>query len=217
MKDLLIKSDSLITEKQNQFVPKCPHCNQPMQLVPGQKSGAWRCANDGGASGEACKNKGGEWWDKLGSEDYLRPKIKRREEPVSQDSGLPGPLSLNPISCRRCLADMFYLNDKSWVCPDCLSQYFPEGVVEGGDIAALVEKTVDQKIRCRTRDVMRPGEGFKMQMSAKKKSRGRSNSGRNRKNQKKDGTWKDARYGAIVRNNMGTGAGANDSGLKKGA
>jgi hypothetical protein len=181
---------SLITSKQNQFTPTCPHCGQPMQLIPGQKSGAWRCVNDGGENGEACKSKGGEWWDKLGSEDYLRPKTAFVNENSATD--LFEPL-LNPIQCSRCLADMYYLEDNSWVCPDCMSQYFPEGTP-----VELVEKTVDQKIKCLPKSLMKQ-EGMMLTSPKSRKKGSKNKSGKNH-GAKKVTTPFEAVYSSIVRN-----------------
>jgi hypothetical protein len=155
------------------FTPACPVCQLPMLPIPGQKSGAWRCRN------RTCRNNGGEYWDALDRRFKKLPLNSLNQDSPDQLTLMNQYQDFNP-TCPRCISvpknlsiPMLYMPDESWTCPECLGQYYPEGAPE-------VERVIDQKIKCQTKDIMKPGEGFKMQMSAKHKSSGGSKSGRKR-------------------------------------
>lgn len=178
------------------FIPECPACSEPMKLIPGQKSGAWRCRN------RACRNRGGEYWDTLDRRFKKLPLNSLNQDNPNQLTLTNQHQEFNPTCCRHVTITMLFMPDGSWTCPECLGQYYPEGAPE-------VELIIDQKIKCTTKDIMRPGEGFKMVMSAKHKSHGKSKSGRSRGKGHVASSF-ESRYGGIE-------SSINSFGGKKGA
>lgn len=193
------------------FIPECPTCSAEMMKVPGQKDGAWRCKN------RRCVHRGGEFWDALDKKDFKRPAhLEPAAIPATpgttpkSDPAAAGPPPDYLLYCPRCGAvpsncpagpksdqvAMVMAPDGSWCCPECFGQYYPEGVPELSEI-------IDQRLRVSTRDVMRPGEGFKMKMAAKHKGHGGGNTGRTRSKAVKGTGMEDCRYGSIMRENYG--------------
>jgi ribosomal protein L37AE/L43A len=79
------------------FIPKCPFCNELMPLIQRQKGGAWNCLR--------C---GSQFWDEveevmLGEPDQTNQKI----------------------DCLRCKLPMV-LYKGVWYCEQCYGQFWPE-------------------------------------------------------------------------------------------
>jgi ribosomal protein L37AE/L43A len=169
----MVSSIVILTQK---FTPECPRCHVAMLKIKGQKDGAWRCRE--------CL---GEYWDKI---EAVAPDISNPME------GLIELHSDFTPECNRCKLPMKLFREGAWYCEQCEGQFWDRPSPEFG-------KLHDQMIRSTTKDIMHPDGGFKMLMSAKKRSRGGSKS--KRRGSTRVASSFEARYGSIIRDNDNSG------------
>lgn len=145
--------------KPAKFTPECPFCKIPMTLIKikGLKTGAWRCRK--------CT---AEFWDKVERGGKISKKDLEKIEKMLNAKYPKLPPEM--IYCRRCTTvPMIPIEDESLYCPQCESRFYKEGAPE-------VEKIIEQKIKCGTKNLMSWDN-----MSARHKSRSSRRSRRSRK------------------------------------